>query len=444
MSSSHLGLRFIHTCDMAASALSATDACAWLAARVGDFGAVNLPKFAEPRQVEAVLAQLLRLAQQRRRSAEAGDGAAPPPARPTARRSHTHQPGATASAEAVAACSAEEAAAGWASPEEAAASVRARQPGLRVDVLGGAELEAHADAAAYALTSDAELRTRGLFAAESLLAVRRLLRVRGGGGHAVRSVLATAAGARSLAPELGHLADAGGVLLLAPPEALARVMGCEHHRGVVALAARPTPSVAGGGGGGGGGSGGGGGGLDQWLRASAPAAPAAPLSTPSSRPRVVLALEGVANPENVGALFRSALALGGCAALLAPGCADPLYRKAVRASMGAAFALPYARAADDWPADLGRLRAAGWAVVALALRPGAAAPRAAMQAAAAAGGASAGVVLLVGAEGPGLSDGAIACASAVATIPMAPSADSLNVGACAAIALHALCSEGVT
>ena len=73
-----------------------------------------------------------------------------------------------------------------------------------------------------------------------------------------------------------------------------------------------------------------------------------------------------------------------------------------------------------------RLRAAGWAVVALALRPGA------------------GVVLLVGAEGPGLSDGAIACASAVATIPMAPSADSLNVGACAAIALHALCSEGVT
>ena len=64
--------------------------------------------------------------------------------------------------------------------------------------------------------------------------------------------------------------------------------------------------------------------------------------------------------------------------------------------------------------------------------------------AAAAGGASAGVVLLVGAEGPGLSDGAIACASAVATIPMAPSADSLNVGACAAIALHALCSEAVS
>ena len=423
-----------------ASALSATDACAWLAARVGDFGAVNLPKSTEPRQVEAVLAQLLRLAQQRRRSAEGGDveAAARPPARPTARRSHTHQPGATASAEAVAACSAEEAAAGWASPEEAAASVRAQQPGLRVDVLGGAGLEAHADAAAYALTSDAELRARGLFAAESLLAVRRLLRVRGGGGHAVRSVLATAAGARSLAPELGHLADAGGVLLLAPPEALARVMGCEHHRGVVALAARPTPAAGGGGGGDGGG------GLDAWLRAAAPSAPLSTSSSPPARPRVVLALEGVANPENVGALFRSALALGGCAALLAPGCADPLYRKAVRASMGAAFALPYARAADDWPADLSRLRAAGWAVVALALRPGAAAPRAALQAAAAAGGASAGVVLLVGAEGPGLSDGAIECASAVAAIPMAPGADSLNVGACAAIALHALCSEGVS
>ena len=70
---------------------------------------------------------------------------------------------------------------------------------------------------------------------------------------------------------------------------------------------------------------------------------------------MVLALEGVANPENVGALLRSALALGGCAALLAPGCADPLYRKAVRASMGAAFALPYARATEDWPADLSRL-----------------------------------------------------------------------------------------
>ena len=158
----------------------------------------------------------------------------------------------------------------------------------------------------------------------------------------------------------------------------------------------------------------------------------------------MLALEGVANPENVGALFRSALALGGSAALLAPGCADPLYRKAVRASMGAAFALPYARATEDWPADLSRLRAAGWAVIALALRPDAAAPGAALQAAAAAGGASAGVVLLVGAEGPGLSDGAIECASAVAAIPMAPGADSLNVGACAAIALHALCSEGVS
>ena len=79
---------------------------------------------------------------------------------------------------------------------EAAASVRAQQPGLRVDVLGDGGLEAHADAAAYALTSDAELRARGLFAAESLLAVRRLLRVRGGGGHCALG-RATAAGARS-------------------------------------------------------------------------------------------------------------------------------------------------------------------------------------------------------------------------------------------------------
>ena len=139
----------------------------------------------------------------------------------------------------------------------------------------------------------------------------------------------------------------------------------------------------------------------------------------------MLALEGVNDHENLGALFRNAAALEVDAALLGPRCADPLYRRSVRVSMGHVLRVPFARA------PLRALRDAGLTVLALTPRPPAvplstvdpSVPRAA---------------LLVGAEGAGLSAGALAIADLHVRIPMAAGVDSLDVATAAAIALHHL------
>src|SRR5206468_533675 len=83
--------------------------------------------------------------------------------------------------------------------------------------------------------------------------------------------------------------------------------------------------------------------------------------------RRIVVLEGVANPDNVGGVFRNAAALGADAVLLSPACADPLYRKSIRTSMAATLYVPFA-SADEWPADLTRLRAAGFTIIALTPR----------------------------------------------------------------------------
>lgn len=147
--------------------------------------------------------------------------------------------------------------------------------------------------------------------------------------------------------------------------------------------------------------------------------------------RRLLVLEEVNSPTNLGAIFRSAAGLGMDAVLLSPTCCDPLYRRAVRVSMGEVLAVPYAYAAS-WPAGLAAVRAAGFRL--LALTPAAdATPLDRVVVA-----ADDRVAVLLGAEGPGLSMDAQAASDLRVRIPMAAGVDSLNVAAAAAVACWAL------
>jgi tRNA G18 (ribose-2'-O)-methylase SpoU len=142
---------------------------------------------------------------------------------------------------------------------------------------------------------------------------------------------------------------------------------------------------------------------------------------------IVLALHGVGNHDNMGGLFRNAAAFGADAVILGAGCCDPLYRKAIRVSVGAALQVPFARAApgDDLVA---RLAARAFEVVALS--PAGAEPVSTLT-------RPPRVALLLGAEGPGLPAAILQRARTV-SIPMAPGWDSLNVATAAAIVLHQL------
>jgi tRNA G18 (ribose-2'-O)-methylase SpoU len=147
--------------------------------------------------------------------------------------------------------------------------------------------------------------------------------------------------------------------------------------------------------------------------------------------RRVAILEDVNNHTNLGAIFRGAAALGVDGVLLSPSCADPLYRRSVRVSMGEVFAVPYARL-EPWPAALAEVRAAGFTV--LALTPSAdSVPLQRLDAA-----ARDRPALLLGAEGAGLSRQALAASDLRVAIPMRRGVDSLNVAAAAAVAFWEL------
>lgn len=173
------------------------------------------------------------------------------------------------------------------------------------------------------------------------------------------------------------------------------VVGFHIHRGLLAHGARPPDLGA------------------QALLASLP------------RRAVVVGLFGVSNHDNIGGVFRNAAAFGADAVLLDSACCDPLYRKAIRVSVGAALKVPFARLAPDEDA-LGLLERAGFAAVALS--PGAAEPLARIA-------RPDRVALLFGAEGPGLSEDVVARARPVG-VAMAPGWDSLNVAAASAVVLH--------
>jgi tRNA G18 (ribose-2'-O)-methylase SpoU len=198
---------------------------------------------------------------------------------------------------------------------------------------------------------------------------------------------------------------------------MAGLVGFRLHRGVVAVADRPPDADA-----------------DQVLAGAARRAPQA------GERGLVAVLEGLNDPENVGALFRNAAAFGVAAVLLDPTCSDPLYRRAIRVSAGHSLRVAFARL-DPWPRGLDRVRSTGFVVCALAPHPAGRPAVSLRDLRAHLDGrwpAPTGVALLLGAEGPGLSPGALEGADVVVSIPMAPGVDSLNVATAAAVAFDRL------
>jgi tRNA G18 (ribose-2'-O)-methylase SpoU len=146
--------------------------------------------------------------------------------------------------------------------------------------------------------------------------------------------------------------------------------------------------------------------------------------------RTVTVLEGVNDHENLGSIFRNAAGLGVDAVVFGSGCADPLYRRAVRVSMGHALLVPFARA-TCWPADLKRLRDNGFRLMAMTPQDTACALPDAMTAV-----CDERVAVLLGAEGPGLTPAALRSSDVRVRIPMSRGTDSLNVATAAALAFY--------
>ncbi|MFQ6397869.1 TrmH family RNA methyltransferase [Nocardia sp. KC 131] len=143
--------------------------------------------------------------------------------------------------------------------------------------------------------------------------------------------------------------------------------------------------------------------------------------------RTVAVLEGINDHENLGSMFRNAAGLGAEAILFGDRCADPLYRRAVRVSMGHVLRVPFAQL-PQWPGGLDMLRDKGFQIIALTPSP------AAVNLATAMTGER--VALLLGAEGPGLTEEAMRATDIRARIPMSPGTDSLNVATAAAMAFY--------
>ncbi|MFE9655708.1 TrmH family RNA methyltransferase [Micromonospora sp. NPDC006431] len=243
----------------------------------------------------------------------------------------------------------------------------------------------------YRALTDVELRTRwepphGLFIAEGELVLRRALRA----GYPARSYLVDA----KRVDQLADLDTGDTPVYAATPEVLQRATGFHVHRGVLASFHRkPLPAAA---------------------------------EVLADARRVVI-LEDVNNHTNLGAIFRAVAALGVDAVLLSPTCADPLYRRSVRVSMGEVFAIPYAKL-EPWPDGLAQVRAAGFTVLAMTPAPDAV-PIQRLDA-----GQRARAALLMGAEGAGLTRAAMAVSDVRVVIPMRRGVDSLNVAAATAVA----------
>lgn len=153
--------------------------------------------------------------------------------------------------------------------------------------------------------------------------------------------------------------------------------------------------------------------------------------------RRIAVLEGVVNPTNIGAIFRSAAALNVDAILLTPDCADPLYRRAARVSMGTVFQIPWTYICDsrsEWDSiGMDTLHNMGFASVAMALLPGS------LSVADPVFSTYDKLAILLGSEGPGLADDTIKKCTHTAIIPMSHNVDSLNVAAASAVAFWELC-----
>ena len=258
----------------------------------------------------------------------------------------------------------------------------------------------------YTGLTDVALRSRrepaeGLYMAESSKVIERALAA----GHRPRSFLMIERWWPDLAPLVASAHERFGEVpvYVGAADVVEAITGFHLHRGALAAMHRP---------------------------ALQPVAELLASARGGAGARRVAVLEDVVDHTNVGAVFRSAAALGVDAVLVSPRCADPLYRRSVRVSMGTVFQVPWTRLVT-WPDGLDELRAAGFTVAALALVDDAvtldeltaAAPER--------------LALVLGTEGDGLSRGAVAAADVVVRIPMAGGVDSLNVAAASAVAFWA-------
>ena len=240
------------------------------------------------------------------------------------------------------------------------------------------------------------IRQQGLFVAEGRLVVERLLAL---GSYEVKAILVNRAAHDAL---FEALSSAAVNVLVCEEPTLASITGYNFHRGCVALVARPAARP-----------------LEELVAA-----------------HHVLGIENVVNPDNIGGLFRTAAAFGVGAILLNGTSADPLYRKAVRTSMGASLRLPFVRS-DNWQHALDWCREQEFRIVALTPSPDAEP----LRAFAARIDPARRLLVLVGSEGSGLEPGSLASAEARVRIPIENSVDSLNVVVAAAIALEQLISR---
>ncbi|HEX3706375.1 MAG TPA: RNA methyltransferase [Mycobacteriales bacterium] len=248
----------------------------------------------------------------------------------------------------------------------------------------------------YRSLTDVALRTsfeppNGLFIAEGALVIERALAA----GYRLRSALMTP---QWLDRTASSLVACDAPVYLGSDELLRELTGFHVHRGALASVHRRTLlSVA---------------------------------EAVATAQRLVV-IEDMVNHTNLGAIFRAAAALGIDGVVISPQAADPLYRRAVRVSMGAVFTVPYARA-ESWPEVLGELRAAGFLVAALTPQPGAVSlgelpvPDGSR------------VAIVVGTEGAGLTQAAVDQCDVAVQIPMSAGIDSLNVATAAGIAFWEL------
>lgn len=231
---------------------------------------------------------------------------------------------------------------------------------------------------------------KGLVIAEGVLVAQRMLASR----FSPRAFLGTDRRLRELSDDL---AGCGVPYYRASAEVMAEVVGFHLNRGVLAAAPRPVELS-----------------MPEVLRGA----------------RTVAVLEGVNDHENLGSIFRNAAGLDVDAVVFGAGCADPLYRRAVRVSMGHALLVPYARA-ESWPGDLKLMQDNGFHLIAMTPGDGsvpladALAPLAGQK-----------VGVLVGAEGPGLTEHTMRACEVRARIPMSRGTDSLNVATAAALAFY--------
>lgn len=253
--------------------------------------------------------------------------------------------------------------------------------------------------AEYLNLTDVALRSRsepetGIYLAESDKVIRRALAA----GHRPISYLMGERWLEDLA-DLVAAAERDGVPVFVGDKAvLHAITGFHLHRGAIAAMRRPAP-------------------LD-------------PVEL-LARSRRVVVLEDIVDHTNVGAIFRSAAGLGVDAVLVTPRCADPLYRRSVRVSMGTVFQVPWARI-HPWPGGIQQLKDAGFTVASLALADSAVTLDDLAQT------PPERLALVLGTEGDGLAARTVSASDLVVRIPMSGGVDSLNVAAASAVAFWAL------